>query len=144
MTAKIRRSAGTRTVFDVLLSWLFIRRTSTEKDLADLRAGTTLKVMCMSSTLGTVKMLSIGKGRKIPHLSSGYLHLSADGITWQNRLTKEVVPVQGPFGLSPSDKKAGHWKLTRFDLAAGDQQHVIVIPKADVPLVTQVLEAAAG
>ncbi|GAA2149396.1 hypothetical protein GCM10009760_42500 [Kitasatospora kazusensis] len=144
MTTKIRRSAGTKTLSDVLLSALRGRRFSTEQDLADLREGTTLKVLCMSTTLGTVKMLSVGKGRKIPHLSSGHLLLAADRITWQNKASNEIVAVQGPFALTPSEKKTAHWKFARFDLVAAGQQHVVVIPKADVALVTQVLEAAGS
>ncbi|MER7768815.1 hypothetical protein [Kitasatospora sp. NPDC096140] len=142
MTTDIRRSAGTRTLSDALLSMFGIRRLSTEKDLADLRAGTTLQVFCSSPTLGTVKMLSVGKGRTIPHTASGHLHLSADTVTWHNRRTRENVVLQGPFRLSPSEQKAPLPKMARLDLAAGDEQHVIVIPKADVSLVTQVLEAA--
>ncbi|MER7582592.1 hypothetical protein [Kitasatospora sp. NPDC097691] len=142
MTTEIRRAAGTRTLSDTLLSMFGIRRLSTEKDLADLRAGTTLQVFCSSPTLGTVKMLSIGKGRTIPHAAAGHLYLTADTVTWRNQRTRENVVLRGPFRLSPSEQKTPHPKMARLDLAAGDEQHVIVIPKADVSLVTQVLEAA--
>ncbi|MFE7587900.1 hypothetical protein ACFU6K_00765 [Kitasatospora sp. NPDC057512] len=142
MTTDIRRAAGTRTISDTLLSMFGIRRPSTDKDLADLQAGTTLQVFCSSPTLGTVKMLSIGKGRTIPHAASGHLYLAADTVTWRNQRTDENVTLQGPFRLSPSEQKTPHPKMARFDLAAGNEQHVIVIPKADVALVTQVLEAA--
>lgn len=127
---------------DVLLSWLRIRRLTTEKDLADLAAGTTLKVVCSSPTLGTVRTAPIGKGRTIPIAAMGYLHLTADQVSWQNRRTKETVTVQGPCTLTPSERKSGHWKMARLDLLADGQQHVIVIPKADVPLVTRALERA--
>jgi hypothetical protein len=142
MTTDIRRAAGTRTLSDVLLSMFGIRRLNTEKDLADLQAGSTLQVFCSSPTLGTVKMLPIGKGRTVPHASSGHLYLTADTVTWRNRRTGENVAFGGPFRLSPSEQKIPHPKLARFDLLAGDEQHVIVIPKADVALVTRVLEAA--
>ncbi|MFJ9610139.1 hypothetical protein ACIRS1_27735 [Kitasatospora sp. NPDC101176] len=142
MTSTIRRSAGTRTLSDTLLSLFGIRRLSTEKDLADLRAGTTLQVFCSSPTLGTVRMLSVGKGRTVPHTASGHLYLAADRVTWRNRRTGEDVALTGPFRLSPSEQKSPLPKMARLDLAAGDAQHVIVIPKADTALVTQVLEAA--
>ncbi|MFE6055243.1 hypothetical protein ACFQ6N_31220 [Kitasatospora sp. NPDC056446] len=142
MTTEIRRSAGTRTLSDALLSMFGIRRPSTEKDLADLRSGTTLQVFCSSPTLGTVKMLSVGKGRTIPHAASGHLYLAADTVTWRNRRTGENVSLRGPFRLSPSEQRTPHPKMARLDLAAGDGQHVIVVPKADVSLITQVLEAA--
>ncbi|MEV7189041.1 hypothetical protein [Kitasatospora sp. NPDC093102] len=142
MTTDIRRAAGTRTLFDVLLSMFGIRRLSTDKDLADFRAGTTLQVFCSSPTLGTVKMLSIGKGRTVPHAAPGNLYLAADAVTWRNQRTGENVALQGPFRLSPSERKTPHPKMARLDLVAGDEQHVIVIPKADVALVTRVLEAA--
>ncbi|WP_051826754.1 hypothetical protein [Kitasatospora aureofaciens] len=142
MTTDIRRAAGTRTLSDTLLSMFGIRRLSTEKDLADLQAGTTLQVFCSSPTLGTVKMLPIGKGRTIPHAASGHLYLAADTVTWRNQRTDENVTLQGPFRLSPSEQKTPHPKMARFDLVAGNEQHVIVIPKADIALVTQVLEAA--
>ncbi|WP_030247358.1 hypothetical protein [Streptomyces sp. NRRL S-350] len=142
MTSDIRRAAGTRTLSDALLSMVGIRRRSTEQDLADLRAGTTLQVFCSSPTLGTVRMLSVGKGRTIPHTASGHLHLAAGTVTWRNRRTREDVVLRGPFRLSPSEQRTPHPKMARIDLTAGDGQHVIVIPKADVPLVTQVLEAA--
>ncbi|MCX4745689.1 hypothetical protein OG455_09165 [Kitasatospora sp. NBC_01287] len=141
MTAQTRRSAGTRTFTDVLLSALRIRRLSTERDLADLAAGTTLQVFCSSPTLGTVRMMPIGKGRTIPHTAGGYLHLSTDGVRWQNRRTKETVELQGPASLKPSEKPAGWARMTRLDLVAGGERHVILIPTADIPLVTQALAA---
>ncbi|MFJ7250331.1 hypothetical protein ACIQWA_37630 [Kitasatospora sp. NPDC098652] len=146
MTTDIRRAAGTRTFSDVLLSMVGLRRPSTEKDLADLRAGTTLQVACSSPTLGTVRMLPVGKGRTVAHTASGYLHLTAGSVAWRNRRTGEDVALRGPFGLSASEQRTPHPKMARFDLVADGAQHVILIPKADVPLVTQVLEAvgAAG
>ncbi|RKT09777.1 hypothetical protein BX285_6882 [Streptomyces sp. 1114.5] len=142
MTTETRRSAGTRTLSDTLLSVLGIRRLSTEKDLADLRAGTTLQVFCSSPTLGTVKMLSVGKGRTVPHAAAGLLYLAAETVTWRNRRTGETVALRGPFHLSPSEQRTPHPKMARFDLSASGEQHVIVIPKADVALVTQVLEGS--
>ncbi|MFF7632868.1 hypothetical protein ACFZB9_06900 [Kitasatospora sp. NPDC008050] len=144
MSTTIRRAAGTQTFADVLLSALRIRRLTTEKDLADLRTGSTLQVFCASSTLGTVRMAPIGKGRTIPLTASGYLHLTAEQASWQNRRTRESVALQGPFGLAVSEKKAGLRKMIRLDLTAGGEQHMIVIPKADVPLVTQALDALSG
>ncbi|MDH6121048.1 hypothetical protein ABH930_005088 [Kitasatospora sp. GAS204A] len=144
MTTKIRRAGGTRTFSDVILAALRIRRFTTEQDLADLAAGTTLQVTCLSSTLGTVRLLKIGKGRTIPQTAPGSLYLAADQISWQNRRTKETATVCGPFSLTRSDKKAGHPKLARFDLLAAGEQHVIIIPKADVPLITRVLEHTAA
>ncbi|MFH9353186.1 hypothetical protein [Kitasatospora sp. NPDC017646] len=142
MTSNVRRAAGTKTFSDALLSLVGIRRASTAKDLADLQAGTTLQVFCSSSTLGTVKMLSVGKGRTVPHMAAGDLYLTADQVSWRNRRTGESVTLRGPFALSPSERKTPHPKMDRLDLVAGDEQHVIVIPKADIALVTQVLGAA--
>ncbi|MGF1425844.1 hypothetical protein [Kitasatospora sp. LaBMicrA B282] len=142
MTSNIRRAAGTRTLADNLLSMFGLRRLSTEQDLADLQAGTTLQVFCSSPTLGTVKMLSIGKGRTVPQAALGHLYLAADTVTWRNQRTGENVALRGPFRLSESEQKTPHPKMARFDLTAGDGQHVIVIPKADVALVTRVLTPA--
>ncbi|MEV7599771.1 hypothetical protein AB0O91_20550 [Kitasatospora sp. NPDC089797] len=142
MTTETRRSAGTRTFADVLLSWVGLRRLSTEQDLADLQTGTTLQVFCSSPTLGTVKTLSVGKGRTVPHTATGYLHLATGAVTWRNQRTGETVALRGPFRLSPSERRTPQRQMTRFDLVAGAEQHVIVIPKADTALVTRVLEAA--
>ncbi|MFD8787870.1 hypothetical protein [Kitasatospora sp. NPDC059599] len=142
MTTDIRRAAGTRTLSDVLLSLVGVRRLSTEKDLADLRAGATLQVFCSSPTLGTVRMLSVGKGRTVAHAAAGHLYLAAGSVAWRHQRTREEVVLRGPFRLSPSEQRTPLPKMARFDLVVGEEQHVIVIPKADVALVTQVLEAA--
>ncbi|MGE7436178.1 hypothetical protein [Kitasatospora sp. NPDC001175] len=145
MASRTRRSVGTRTFLDVLLHTVRIRRLSTERDLADLKAGTTLEVACSSSTLGTVRMLKIGKGGEIAHTAGGRLYL-ADGVPprWRNVRTGETVTVEGPFTVTPSEHKAVLRQFVRLDLTAGGEQHVIIIPKADLALVTQVLEGVAA
>ncbi|WP_329570697.1 hypothetical protein [Kitasatospora sp. NBC_01266] len=144
MSTQIRRATGTRTAIDVLLSALRIRRRTTQQDLADLAAGSTLQVTCFSSTLGTVRTVPIGKGRTIPQTAMGYLFLTAGQTTWQNRRTKETVTLRSPFSLAPAEKRAASRKMARLDLLADGRPHEIVIPKADVALVTQVWEQQHG
>ncbi len=141
MTTKIRRAAGTQTFSDLLLSALRLRRRTSETDLAELRAGGTLQVSCFSTTLGTVKLMPVGKGRTIPRLNVGDLQLSTGQALWRNRRTAETVALRGPFDLTPSETRSGHWKIARYDLLTADGPHTISIPKVDVPLVTQVLAA---
>lgn len=140
MTIKIRRSAGSRTFIDVLLSALRIRPLSLERDLADLKAGATLQVTSMSTTIGEVRTFKL-KGQTIPVAVAGWLHLSEAGpVVWRNKRSGVETVLSAPFTLMPSERKAGHYKFARFDLTAGDEQHVIIFPKADVALVTKALE----
>lgn len=144
MTTKIRRSAGTRSGLEALLSLLRIRPLSPERDIADLRAGVRLQVVCFSPTLGTVRMLRIGKGRTVPHSALGTLTLAADApVAWRNRRTRETVELDGPFVLAPSEQKAALASYARFALTAGGEQHDLTVRRTDVELLTAALTAAA-
>ena len=138
----MRRAAGTTTFADVVLRLILVRRRSPEKDIRDLDAGETLVVAAFSKTVGGERLISAGKGRRIPLLKRGDLRLAADRPPeWVQRtggrLTTELVP---PFTLrGEGEKMRGGPKFRRFELVTGDGTYDLAVPLRDVELVRHAL-----
>ncbi|WP_329456287.1 hypothetical protein [Streptomyces sp. NBC_01497] len=132
---KTRRTAGTATFLDVLLRWTWIRRRTTEKDIADLEQGWSLEMVAHSRTVGLPKTVRVGKGKQINALKIGRLALSPDGgMVWSAQRGGEAVPLTGPFALSEEPTGKSVLKFAVYELETGGGTFDVAITKVDVGL----------
>jgi len=99
-------------------------------------------VAAFSKSIGGQEVVSVGRGRKIPRLKAGYLHLAAgQRPVWVGRAGKrhsaELVP---PLALTGEGERVpAARKLRRYTLATGNGAFDVALPKVDVELVRYAL-----
>jgi hypothetical protein len=137
----LRRSAGTQTALDVLLRWAWIRRRSSAQDIEDFTGGQTIQVVAFTKSIGGEAMISVGKGKQIARMRSGYLHFTVgQPPVWHDRRDGASATLRPPFTLTPKGEKVPLApKFTRFMLATAGRTHDIAIPKKDVEFVRYAL-----
>ncbi|MFJ8139151.1 hypothetical protein [Streptomyces sp. NPDC096013] len=122
---------------DVLLRWTWIRRRSPARDIEDYKSGQALLVMGMTKTIAGEARVTVGKGKQIARLRSGYLRLSADGQpSWSDRRGDRNAILRPPFSLKPTGEKVPMGpKFERYELVTGDGTFDLAVPKKDGELV---------
>ncbi|MGW3633202.1 hypothetical protein ACWD7F_24080 [Streptomyces sp. NPDC005122] len=135
MTA--RRSAGTETGLDVLLRWTWIRRRTPAQDIEDFKNGQPLQVVGYTKTIGGTAMVSVGRGKSIARLRSGYLRLTVgEEPVWSDRRGSRSATLRPPFGIRPTGEKvpmAG--KFEKYEVVTAEGTYDLAIPKRDAELV---------
>jgi len=132
-----RRSAGTETTLDVLLRWTWIRRRTLAQDIEDLRNGQTLLVVGYTKSIAGAEMASVGKGKQIARLRSGFLSLSlGEEPRWNDRRGDRSASLRPPFSLKPTGEKVPMArKFERYELVTADGTFDLAVPKKDGELV---------
>ena len=136
-----RRSAGTETAVDVLLRWTWIRRRSPAQDIEDFRNGQPLQVVGFTKSIGGAVMTSVGRGRKIARLRSGFLRCAVGEMpVWTDRAGgKKSTTLRPPFALKPVEGKVrAAPKFERYDLSTAEGTYDLAVPKKDADLVRYV------
>jgi hypothetical protein len=141
-----RRSAGTLTGVDVLLRWTWIRRRTAEQDIEDFENGQALLVVGFTKSIGGAAMASVGKGKQIARLRSGFLHLAVgDDPVWTDRRGDRTARLRPPFSLKPTDvKPAMAPKFERYELVTADGTFDLALPKKDRELVRYAFGSTPG
>lgn len=139
-----RRSAGTETGLDVLLRWAWIRRRTPAQDMEDFRNGQPLQVVGFTKSIGGAAMVSVGRGKQIARLRSGYLLLVVgEEPVWSDRRGSRSVTLRPPFGIKPTGEKVRMApKFEQYEVVTADGTYDLAIPKKDAELVEYVLGLA--
>jgi hypothetical protein len=129
-----------------LLHWTGIQRRTPARDLEDFRNGRTLQVVLFTQSIGGAALMSVGKGKQVPRLKSGLLHLAhGQAPVWHDRRSGGSAVLHAPFELAPHGKKLKLApKFDRFELATADGVFDMAVPKKDVPLVRFALKEDAS
>ncbi|MEU7336030.1 hypothetical protein [Streptomyces sp. NPDC007074] len=135
MTA--RRSAGTETGLDVLLRWTWIRRRTPAQDIEDFKKGQPLQVVGFTKTIGGAAMVSVGRGKSIARLRSGYVRLAVgEEPVWSDRRGSRSATLQRPIGIRPTGEKVPMArKFEKYEVVTAEGTYDLAIPKRDAELV---------
>ncbi|WP_051967344.1 hypothetical protein [Kitasatospora mediocidica] len=132
MTTKHRLSVGTQSPLMSVLSRLRILHHTAERDAADHAAGHTIEMMCLTTTIGGEKRISIGKGNTIARLRNGVLVLTlGQQPQWRERRTRETTELQPPFALEtvePKTRLHARYACLRLGTGAGEFD-ILVSPR---------------
>ncbi|MET9039664.1 hypothetical protein [Streptomyces mirabilis] len=141
---KVRRSAGTETVLDVLLRWAWIRRRSSAQDIEDFRNGQPFQVVGFTKSIGGAAVASVGRGKQIARTRQGYLRLAVgEAPVWGDRRGGRSATLQSPFGLKLTGEKVPMApKFERYELVTADGTYDVAVPKKDAELVRYVFGPA--
>ncbi len=139
-----RRSAGTETGLDVLLRWAWIRRRTPAQDMEDFRNGQPLQVVGFTKSIGGAAMVSVGRGKQIARLRSGYLRLVVEEEpVWSDRRGSRSATLRPPFGIKPTGEKVPMApKFEQYEVVTADGTYDLSIPKKDAELVQNVFGLA--
>ena len=125
--AAVRKSTGTRSMSDVLLSLLRIRTLQKGDDVADYEAGVLIKVSCLL------------KDSRMPH-RPGHLYLGRDEpIVWRSVRGSREIPLPRPVALRPANDRNA-WPMGEFLLGG----YEVRVPLADVAFLEHALRARAA
>ena len=139
-----RRSAGTETGLDVLLRWAWIRRRTPAQDIEDFRNGQPLQVVGFTKSIGGAAMVSVGRGKQIARLRSGYLRLVVgEEPVWSDRRGSGSAVLRPPFAIKSTGEKVRMApKFEQYEVVTADGTYDLSIPKKDAELVQYVLGLA--
>jgi hypothetical protein len=132
MTSDTRRASGTRSPADVLLRAIGLRRRTPANDLNDLASGVTFKVTCLIRT-------SDAGPKSLPINGSIYLSEQSEP-EWRPYNERGGHSFPGPLRVTgPSESRRAQFAAFQLSTAVGIV--TAFIPKSDVPLVKQVMQA---
>lgn len=144
---RARLSTGTRSPLKAMLRRLGLRGRTPEKDIADLDAGRTFKVMSLSKSITGGRLTPAGRAGKVVTSRSGTLYLTAGRPpAWEERTApKRRVELAGPLELrGEGDPVPPLRRWRRYELVAAGTTHDLILPVEDVALVRHALSTVAA
>ncbi|WP_393100973.1 hypothetical protein [Streptomyces sp. LN325] len=128
----------------MLLRWAWIRRRTPAQDMEDFRNGQPLQVVGFTKSIGGAAMVSVGRGKQIARLRSGYLRLVVEEEpVWSDRRGSRSATLRPPFGIKPTGEKVPMApKFEQYEVVTADGTYDLSIPKKDAELVQNVFGLA--
>ncbi|WP_393087776.1 hypothetical protein [Streptomyces sp. LN704] len=128
----------------MLLRWAWIRRRTPAQDMEDFRNGQPLQVVGFTKSIGGAAMVSVGRGKQIARLRSGYLRLVVEEEpVWSDRRGSRSATLRPPFGIKPTGEKVPMApKFEQYEVVTADGTYDLSIPKKDAELVQYVFGLA--
>jgi hypothetical protein len=134
MPTKIRRSAGSYTPLEALLSRMGLMRREPARDVAAFHEGHTLKILCLTWTIGETRVRSI-RGTEMLVAKGGWLFLTKGGdLVWRSVGGAESVTIPALAEVKPSDRKVHLRNQTALTLVTAIGEHDIAIRTVDAHL----------